>query len=296
LISLVKEHSLEDISEACWQFGISPDGQFLAVAKYSRPEVIDLCNLQGKVFKTLEGHKGMIHSISFSQDGRAIASASLDKTVRIWSPTGELYTIFDRFDSSVESVAFAPQVPILAGGEQSGMIVLFDIGGNHIATFRSPKNRIYCLSWAPDNNMFAAASADGKLYLYNISNQNKRTFEHPGPVYGVAFSPSNGQGAGSRKILSTCEDGAVRLINLEEQTSTLIKAHSSRSVGIASTSDGLLFATASFDKSVRLFDRYGNPKGELQFDSEALGVNFSPDTSRLFVSTRNRQLHIFKIS
>jgi len=173
LIKLEELHKIEDVSEACWQIGVSPDSEFLALSFHSEYNIVQLCDLQGNIFKKLEGHKGMIHSIAFAADGRTIISGSADKTVRIWSPTGNLLAVFDRFDQSVESVSYAPGVPILAAGQADGRIYLFDIACNYIATLQSPKNRIYCLDWSADNNFLAAACADKKLYLYNIPMQTK---------------------------------------------------------------------------------------------------------------------------
>jgi WD40 repeat protein len=295
LISLEEYSKIEGVSEACWQFGISPDGQFLALSMASRPEVLQLCSLQGKVYKEFEGHRGMIHSISFSPDGRTLVSGSADKTVRIWSPTGELLSLFDRFDTSVESVSFAPQVSILAAGEKCGLIVLFDIGGNYIATLHSPKSRIYSLSWSDDNNYLAAGCADSNLYVYNIGFQMKKVYPHPGPVFGATFSPLNGNPIGPLAVISACEDGQIRLTNLDDGEQSLISSHEKRAVSVAFSPADNVIASVSFDKSIKFFDRQGNPQGEYQLDSEALGASFSRDGKRLFVSTKNRTLHMFNV-
>jgi WD40 repeat protein len=39
-----------------------------------------------KLIGTLSGHTGYINALAFSSDGKSLASASYDKTVKIWSP------------------------------------------------------------------------------------------------------------------------------------------------------------------------------------------------------------------
>lgn len=289
MINLKECGIIEGVSEHCWQIGVSPDGQYIALVMADDQNAIQLCSLEGKVFKRLEGHRKRIHSISFSRDGRTIASASADKTVRIWAPTGDLLALFDRFDNSVETVCYAPDVPILAGGQSDGYIVMFDIGGNYIATLHSPKGRIYCLDWSRDSSYLAAACGDKRMYLFDVKQQMKSVYPHPAAVYGVSFTHNNG------KLATSCEDSNVRLFNIAEDEIDTVDIHQGRVVGIGFSPDDSFIATASFDKTIRFFDRHGNVCGEYELGEEALGLRFSLDGSKLFVNSQQQFLHIFDI-
>lgn len=289
MIRLHEISRIPDISEACWQIGISPDGQFIACARHSEPNVVQLLDLQGSVFKKMEGHRAHVHSISFARDGRSLASGAADKTVRIWSPTGDLLVLFDRFSVGVESVSYSPDAPILAAGQLNGDILTFDFAGNYIATLQSPKSRIYCLDWSAGCRYLAAASADGGLYIYKVKEQTKTVITHPGPVYGARFLGANG------KLASTCEDGQIRLFNIIEKTINPIARHDKRAVGIDYSAKHDLIASGGFDNRIALFDHHGNPRGDQRLDAAALGTTFSPDGSKLFVTTKDRNLHIFEI-
>src|SRR5262249_38595368 len=187
---------------------LSPDGKTLASGGKDKKKGIDGFKRDGnasvvrlwdvatgKLLRTLEGHQHFITALSYSPDGKVLASGSGDRTIRLWDATTgkELHKLKCEVSTTPFSLSFSPDSKVLASVGHSALQLWDVTTGQELHHKEVHTGWVYSVSFAPDGRTVATAAASGgddTVRLWNgMSGKPLCRLEHPGGAHSVVISP-----------------------------------------------------------------------------------------------------------
>lgn len=219
---------------------------FLLLATYPASEFFVSASASPEI---LRGHTNAISAIDVSQDGRLIATGSIDRTVRVWDvQTGKTVWTLDGHKSEVYAVAFSPDNQLLASSGYNGRVIIWSVKSGKPLRSLEVKQWSVAIAFSPDGRQLAIGSQDRNIVVHDVqSGKILRTLETRIGVDAVAFSPDGRYLAGGWFAIAIwdLQTGQVRKV---------LKGHDNSVKAITFSKDGRFLASGSVDKTARIWN------------------------------------------
>jgi WD40 repeat protein/predicted Ser/Thr protein kinase len=205
------------------------------------------------VAKTIDGHTSFINYLLISPDGQTLASASADKTIKLWNlATGQEIRTLRGHSSFVNYIVISPDGQILASASADKTIKLWNLAtGKEIRTISGHTSFVNYLAISRDGQILVSASADKTIKLWNLTTGKEiRTISgHSNYIDYFAISSD------WQTIATGSADNKIKIWNLVtgQEIYTLI-GHSNKVNFVVISPDGQILASASTDKTIKLWN------------------------------------------
>ncbi len=234
----------------------SPDGTVLASG--SDDKTVRLWDENGRLLKIFEGHTDNISSLSWSSNGKILASAR-GKTIRLWSSDGHLLKILEGHNDSVKTLSWSSDGTILASGSDDKTVRLWDENGHLLKILEGHTDDISSLSWSPNGKILASASVDKSIRLWSKEGNLLKILNVQSSRITISWSPDGKTLAAASKTweLSMLEDKYIRLWGPDGRLLKVLEGHNNGITCLSWSLDGKILASGSSDKTIRLWSSDG---------------------------------------
>jgi WD40 repeat protein len=211
--------------------------------------------------------QGSVTGVTFSPDGRYLASSNADGTVAVVdTATGTIAQTFRGHADKVHGVAWSPGEPggagpgrRLASCSSDRTVRVWDVStGREALTLRGHTHPVMCVAWSPDGGRIVSGGLDQTLRVWDAdTGQEVVTLSgHAGSVQCVAFSPGVPGGAGSgRRVVSGGQDGTLKVWDVDTGQDLLtLRGHAGAVNCVAWHPGGQRILSGGSDGTIRVWD------------------------------------------
>ncbi|MEG3860189.1 serine/threonine-protein kinase [Microcoleus sp. herbarium12] len=254
--------------------------------------------------RILHGHADSVNAVAICPQGKIIASASDDKTIKLWNlQTGELIHTFFGHSATVDAVAISPDGRMLVSGSFDRKVIEWKLDKKAMirefySDYGSPYSHrygsVYSVAFSCDGGAIASGSGDKSIKLWNQRNGAlvQKLSGHSDKVLSVSFRPQ------SMMLASGSADKTIKVwrVGIAESVRTFV-GHGDWVYAIAFSQDGKMIVSGSADATVKLWNvDTGEVINTLSGHSDAvISVAISPDRETMASGSRDGTVKLWNL-
>ena len=242
--------------------------------------------------QVLRGHEGPIWDARFSHDGARIATASSDRTARIWDAnSGALLHTLTGFTADVWRVHFSPDGQRLLTASWDGSVKMWNARTGALVWAERQDGRVFDALFSPDGSLVATLGVERAIMLREARDGRvRRTLVgHTAASTAAAFS------ADGAYLVTGSDDATARVWSTA--TGGLLATspdHGGLVAAVAISPDNSLAASGNLSGRARVFPVTGGPALELAgHGDEIYSLAFAPDGTRLVTASKDRTARVW---
>ena len=209
----------------------------------------------------VKAHTALVHALAVSPDGKLLATAGFDNTVKIWdvAADGSLKEkkVLTGHTGPVYAVSFHPKDGVVVSASLDKTARVWNLAdGKMTQEIKGHTDIVDAVAFSPDGKSIATAGADKSVRLWNAADgkELKNLGVHTGSVYSVAFSP-DGKSLASAGGDANNKEHVIKVwdvVGLKELKT--LKGHEAPVTAVTFGADANTLISASMDRTIRVWD------------------------------------------
>jgi WD40 repeat protein len=242
----------------------------------------------------LSGHTDSVIAVRWSPDGTKVATASNDRTARIWSTiTGASLLTLSGHNDVITSIDWHPDGSKIATSSNDKTVRIWStLTGKLLHTLSGHAYAVHTVRWSPDGTMLATTSLDNTARIWSsATGANLSILQgHTDDVLALDWSPDG------TKIVTAGEDNTIRIWSVTNGTNLqIVTGHTTYVTAVEWSPDGSKIASASIDKTAQIWSATtGTSLHTLSGHTDYVNaVHWSADGTKLVTASKDKTARIW---